>query len=141
MPTVSRRLPGWPRRLAGVFAVPFAWDGTPTALPTSARELVSAALVQRRRAVPPTALGALQAVVHTPYRGRGLSSHMLLALADAAARAGLRDLVAAIRPTGKHRHPLTPLARYAEWQPQDGLPRDRGCYAEPHVWMRHALSG
>src|SRR5687767_2264766 len=52
-------------------SVPFVWDGTPEGLPTSAVSMVELAREQRRAGARPTALGALQAVVHPERQGGG----------------------------------------------------------------------
>jgi len=41
-----------------------------------------------------------------------------------AARHGLGDLIAPVRPTWKSRYPLTPMERYVRWRRDDGLPFD-----------------
>ena len=53
---------------------------------------------------------------------------------DRARAAGLRALIACVRPTDKHRYPLIPSDRYAEWTRADGEPFD--------AWIRlHARLG
>jgi len=42
----------------------------------------------------------------------------------AAARHGLTTLIVPVRPTLKHRYPLTPMERYVEWKQSDGSPFD-----------------
>jgi hypothetical protein len=41
-----------------------------------------------------------------------------------ARRSGFGDLVAPVRPTLKHRYPLTSMERYLGWAREDGLPLD-----------------
>ena len=45
-------------------------------------------------------------------------------MATLAARHGLRALVAPVRPTLKHRYPLTSMARYVRWRGPVGAPVD-----------------
>jgi hypothetical protein len=45
---------------------------------------------------------------------------MLAAMREAVAARGLVDLVAPVRPSLKHRYPLTPIERYVEWRREDG---------------------
>ena len=85
---------------------------------------VFVALGHRRRGVPPTALGALQAVVNPAHQGGGLSVQMLQSMAGLAAARGVSDLFAPIRPTHKARYPLAPFERYVAWTRPDGLPLD-----------------
>jgi hypothetical protein len=49
---------------------------------------------------------------------------MLGAMHAAGRAAGYRAVIACVRPTEKHRYPLTPIERYAEWTRPDGLPFD-----------------
>jgi hypothetical protein len=55
---------------------------------------------------------------------RGLSATILQAMRATAAANGLTALIAPVRPTLKHRYPLTPMERYARWTRPDGLPFD-----------------
>jgi hypothetical protein len=105
-------------------AMPLAWDGTDADLPDGWDEQVlrSAADVDAGR--PPTALGAMLIVVGRDVRGGGLSGTMLGAMQAAARAAGYRAVIACVRPTEKHRYPLTTIERYAAWRRPDGLPFD-----------------
>ena len=105
-------------------AMPLAWDGTDADLPDSWDEQVlrSAADVDAGRA--PTALGAMLIVVGRGRRGSGLSGVMLGAMQAAGRAARYRAVIACVRPTEKHRYPLTPIQRYADWTRPDGLPFD-----------------
>jgi hypothetical protein len=49
---------------------------------------------------------------------------MLAAMQAAARLSGLRALIACVRPTLLARYPLTPIATYARWTREDGLPFD-----------------
>jgi GNAT superfamily N-acetyltransferase len=112
------------RHLAHGNAVPFAWNGRTASLPRSAAEMVDLALSHRRRGLRPTALGALQAVVHPEYQRAGLSTRMLQTMAARAADFGCAALFAPIRPTQKERYPLAPLADYVRWRRADGQALD-----------------
>ncbi len=115
-------------------AMPLAWDGTDDDLPDSWDEQVlrSAGDLDAGRA--PTALGAMLIVVGRQRRGGGLSGTMLGAMQAAGRAAGYRAVIACVRPTEKHRYPLTPIERYATWTRADGWPFD--------PWIRlHARLG
>lgn len=115
-------------------SIPFAWDGRPETLPDGVDGVLPLAFEQREAGVAPTAASALQAVVASPLRGRGLSGALIRGMAEAASRHGLSGLVAPVRPTWKARYPLIPMERYARWVRDDGLPFD--------PWMRiHARVG
>jgi hypothetical protein len=111
--------------------IPFRWDGSLEDLPRGIDAV-------GRRAVDdphtPTALSALAAEVATDQQGRGLSALVIGAMARVAHTAGLRSLVAPVRPSWKDRYPLTPIERYVRWERSDGLPFD--------PWLRvHARLG
>ena len=112
------------RHLAHGNLLPFAWDGTPEGLPHSAVEMVRRALHDRRHGIPPTVLGALQAVVDPAEQGAGLSVRMLQGMAGLAAALRLPDLVAPIRPTEKALDPLSSLDEYVARVRPDGMPAD-----------------
>ena len=70
------------------------------------------------------AVSAIAITIGVDQRGRGLSTRMLDAMRAAAAVRGVADLVAPVRPNGKHVYPLTAMERYVEWRRDDGLPVD-----------------
>ena len=71
-----------------------------------------------------TAVSALEIMVAPRLQRRGVSWLMLAALRDNARRLGFADLYAPLRPTDKHREPLTPFADYVARRREDGLPYD-----------------
>jgi GNAT superfamily N-acetyltransferase len=88
----------------------------------------------RERGERPDAVSALDISVRTDLQGKGLSSVMLAAMRDHAARRGFRELVAPVRPNRKHLEPHTPMAEYAYRTREDGLPYD--------AWLRvHVRAG
>jgi len=113
------------RTVARGRTIPFTWDKTLADLPAGIDALGLRALEEPG---PPTALSALAAEVATDQQGRGLSSLVIGAMADAARNAGLDSLVAPVRPNWKDRYPLIPIEEYATWLREDGLPFD--------PWMR-----
>lgn len=100
--------------------IPFEWDGDPAHLPDGIDGVLPAAASMFEAGRAPTAVSALQIVVRRDLRGRGLSTRCIAAMGDIAQDHGLTSLVAPVRPTLKHRYPLTPLARYARWRRADG---------------------
>jgi GNAT superfamily N-acetyltransferase len=111
--------------------IPFCWDGTLDDLP---RGIDAAGLRALGDARPANALSALSAEVAVSEQGRGLSRHILEAMAACARGVGLARLVAPVRPNHKDRHPTIPIERYSAWKTNEGLPFD--------PWMRvHARLG
>jgi hypothetical protein len=65
-------------------------------------------------------VSAIAITIGIDHRGLGLSRTMLTGMREAVAARGLSDLVAPVRPSQKHRYPLTPIERYVEWRRDDG---------------------
>jgi len=116
------------RPVARAFSVPFAFrDGTKgrDELPDGGWDAVICWADEDRRAGrTATAVSALEIVVVPRLQRRGSSRMMLGALRDNARRLGFVDLYAPLRPTDKHREPLTPFAEYVARRREDGLPYD-----------------
>jgi GNAT superfamily N-acetyltransferase len=68
----------------------------------------------------PDRLCALAILIDPDRQGGGLSRVMLEHMRGLASERGW-ELVAPVRPTLKHRYPLTPMERYIEWRREDGL--------------------
>jgi GNAT superfamily N-acetyltransferase len=82
----------------------------------------------------PVICSALEIMVRPEERGGGLSARMVAAMRDNVAGLGFRDLIAPVRPSGKHAHPTTPIDAYAYAVRDDGLPVD--------AWLRvHVRAG
>jgi GNAT superfamily N-acetyltransferase len=82
----------------------------------------------------PDTASAVEIAIGQEHRGGGLSHRMLAALREAARAAELTDLVAPVRPNGKHRYPELPMATYITMTREDGLPVD--------PWLRvHVRAG
>jgi hypothetical protein len=116
------------RPVARAFSLPFAFrDGTPgrDELPEGGWDTVIRWADEDRRAGrPATAVSALEIMVAPRLHQRGISRLMLTALHDNTRRLGFAGLYAPLRPTDKHREPLTPFADYVARQRGDGLPHD-----------------
>jgi hypothetical protein len=110
--------------LAQGHTIPCRWDGTVEGLPAGIDGLVEDAFALREAGGTPNALSALAIEIPPAHQRRGLSEPMLAGMRDIAARHGLADLIAPLRPTWKERYPLTPIDRYAAWTREDGLPFD-----------------
>jgi GNAT superfamily N-acetyltransferase len=68
----------------------------------------------------PDRLCAIAILIDPDHQGAGLSRLMLEHMRGLAAERGW-DLVAPVRPTLKHRYPLTPIEHYLQWRRADGL--------------------
>ena len=72
----------------------------------------------------PTVLCALGITIAPEYRGRGLSRRMIERMAELGRVHGLDTSIAPVRPTLKHRYPLTPIERYLVAARPDGTHLD-----------------
>jgi GNAT superfamily N-acetyltransferase len=117
-------------------SVPFAL-GVPDrgALPaTGWDEVLIWAFADHRRGTRPDRVSAIEIAVRPDHLRRGLSAVMLTAMRRNARSRGFTELVAPIRPTGKHREPACSMAEYARRTRGDGLPAD--------PWLRtHVQAG
>jgi GNAT superfamily N-acetyltransferase len=97
----------------------------PEALPDTGWDWVmeQGALAARNN-TPVDALSALAVSIPPAYRGTGLASCMLEAMKPPARRAGLKSMVAPVRPTHKSLYPLQNFATYCSWRRDDKLPFD-----------------
>ena len=110
--------------VAAGFTIPIAWNGTTRDLPSGLDGVLEQGVRDRGRRRKPTTLSALLAVVSPQARAQGLSREVVQAMKTLAERHELRELIAPVRPTLKHRYPLTPMSRYVRWTRPDGAPFD-----------------
>jgi hypothetical protein len=104
--------------------IPFVWGGSVEDLGDGIDDVIQRGFRDREAEGTPTALSALLGVVAPAWRSKGVSGDIVLAMGEIAARHGLDDLVAPVRPNRKRDYPLTPIERYIRWTREDGLPFD-----------------
>jgi len=116
------------RPVARAFSVPFAFPdaarGRETLPDGGWDQVILWAHRDQFAGVRATAVSALEIMVAPRLHGRGISRVMLAALRDNARRLGFSDLYGPLRPTDKHREPLTPFGEYVARRREDGLPYD-----------------
>jgi GNAT superfamily N-acetyltransferase len=100
-------------------AVPAWWDGEPASLLDGGLDAVVEARFPES-APEPNVLCALQILIAPERRGQSLSTSMIRRMAEIGREHGLDPLIAPVRPTLKHRYPLTPMERYIRWRRPDG---------------------
>jgi GNAT superfamily N-acetyltransferase len=108
-----------------VHSVPMSWDGTIENLPLRGWDAVlerafASAFVESECQT----VSLIEAFLSPHYAGRGLSSKILVAAKENAARMGYRDLLGPIRPTGKAAFPHESMLTYIARLDGDGLPVD-----------------
>ena len=113
--------------------MPVRWDGTAAGLPGGVDDAVEqgAALADGEA----DTLCAIVAVLDPAARGRRLSSLVIDAMRSAAAAAGMKALIAPVRPTLKENYPLTAIESYATWR------RDDGRLFDPWLRVHERLGG
>jgi GNAT superfamily N-acetyltransferase len=104
-------------------AIPAAWDGDTASLPDGGFDAVIEARFAQEP-LTPTVLCALGIQIAPECRGQGLSRRMIERMAEIGRAHGLDTLIAPVRPTRKHRYPLTPIERYLSWRRPDGTHLD-----------------
>ena len=99
--------------------MPVRWDGTLDGLPGGVDDatLQAVALADGEA----DTLSAMVASLDPRVRGQGLSRLIIDGMRHAAAAAGLKALIAPVRPTLKQLYPLVPMERYVGWRREDGL--------------------
>jgi GNAT superfamily N-acetyltransferase len=103
--------------VAELHSIPTPWDGSGEDLPVGWDEAFLRAFESGREA---DVLCALAISVRPDRQAQGLAARMLEEMRATAARGGLRELIAPVRPTLKARYPLIPIERYLTWRREDG---------------------
>lgn len=122
--------------VARAFFIPLAWDGADwEELPDDGwDEAIRRGTADRDAGRAPTIASALEIGIVPARRRGGLSGLMLCAMRGAVRALGLHDLVAPVRPSGKHLEPRVPIEEYVARTTDEGLPAD--------PWLRvHARAG
>ena len=111
--------------VAAANSLALAWDGPDEELPETGWNwvMLQAAADQDARKQPLTG-SALGVAINPAYQGRHLSQVALRAMKQLFVDAGLRRMLAPVRPTWKPRYPLIPMREYCHWTNAEGLPFD-----------------
>ena len=125
--------------LANAWAVPFRWDSTAADLPEGYDGAPIRAVQGHDAGVVPSTLCVMAAAVANGVAARGLAAAVLRGLRERAGEAGLEHVIVPVRPTLKHRYPLTPMVEYARWRRNDNLSIDP--WIRTHERMGAAIIG
>ncbi|SCF96227.1 hypothetical protein GA0115255_113145 [Streptomyces sp. Ncost-T6T-2b] len=108
--------------VARAYSVPFVLDAPGRGeLPVGGWDrMLLWAFADLRRGRTPDTVGAIEITVATGHQGKGISGRMLAALRDNARRQGFREVVAPVRPSGKHVKAGLPMEEYARLTRPDG---------------------
>ncbi|MBV9058838.1 MAG: hypothetical protein JOZ09_06730 [Pseudonocardiales bacterium] len=110
--------------LAEGHSIPVAWGGELADLGPGIDASIAAGFALHAEGGSASALCALAAEIPPRHRERRLASVILEQMRALASSAGLRSLIAPVRPNWKQRYPLTPIERYVTWVRPDGSPFD-----------------
>lgn len=123
--------------VARAFSVPFCLDAKGRGeLPARGwDEVLLWAFSDLRHGRKPDTVSAIEVTVDKSALGQGVSGRMLAAMRDNAARLGFSEVVAPVRPNGKHLEVESSIHEYAfRTREADGLPHD--------PWLRvHVRAG
>ena len=125
--------------LANAWAIPIRWDCTAADLPDGYDGALVRAVHGHDTGVVPNTLCVMAAAVADGATARGLAAAVLGGLRERAGAAGLEHVIVPVRPTLKHRYPLTPMAEYARWRRADNLSIDP--WIRTHQRMGAAVIG
>lgn len=110
--------------VAAGWGVPIRWSGEVVDLPSGYTDSLRRSIDLRAESRQPDTFVICAGVVHPGHKGTGMATSLIRALKDLAACEGLTRVIAPLRPTLKHRYPLTDIGQYATWTRDDGLPFD-----------------
>ena len=105
-------------------AVPVPWEPRRVSLPARGWDATVEAAAYAQAGASQQTVSLLEAAVHPERQGEGLSSVMLSMARTRLAEAGVVDLIAPVRPTGKGPEPTVPMSEYAGRRRADNLPAD-----------------
>jgi GNAT superfamily N-acetyltransferase len=123
-------------RVAGMGnSFPLRWDASLDNLPERGWDWAfEEAVENHKQAITPNVHCAIQIVVRPDYQSQGLSMPMVQAVRAVTKSKGLHSLIIPLRPSEKHKYPLTSLDDYVTWKTERDLPLD--------PWLRvHVRAG
>lgn len=121
------------------WGVPITWDGTAENLPGGYSDVLQQAVTGHQAGAAPDTLVVCAAQVRPDATGSGHAVAVLKGLIETGQTVGLPKVVAPLRPTAKHRYPLTPIEDYAGWTRTDGSAFDP--WLRTHLRMGAQLLG
>jgi GNAT superfamily N-acetyltransferase len=119
-------LEGSSKEVVGIAnSVPLAWDLALGDLPDGGWDWALAKSVEDHASgLVPNLMCAIQIAIAPSFQRKGLSNLFLDRMRELARSKGFDTLVAPVRPSSKHRYPLSAISSYITWTRPDGLPYD-----------------
>lgn len=117
-------------------SIPTFWDGNNDHLPAGYDDALEYSVMyyQNNGKGNWNTLIGTSVTVFKDYRNLGLSGFCIQAMKTLCSNNGFGNLIIPVRPTLKHRYPLTDIDEYIRWSDSNGLPFD--------PWIRtHISSG
>ena len=106
-------------------SIPLVWEGRPEDLPDEGWDwALRRGIDNFREGNRPNILCALQIVVFSEHRGQQLSGGVVKAMKRIGREAGLKGMIAPVRPNRKAEFPLESMETYITRTGPDGLPFD-----------------
>jgi hypothetical protein len=106
------------------WGVPIRWSGDLDDLPSGYTDTTRRAVALHETGGEPDTFVICGGLAHPQRKGTGLAGALITALIALADREGWPRVIAPLRPTLKHRYPLTAIDDYAAWFRVDGEPFD-----------------
>jgi GNAT superfamily N-acetyltransferase len=116
-------------------SVPLSWAGSVEDLPDEGWDwAMTKSAADHAHGLQPNTLCGIQISITPDFQGQGLSRIMLREMVALARSKGLPRVIIPVRPSLKHRYPLTTIDSYIQWMTAEGLPFD--------PWLRvHVRNG
>ncbi|RKX25750.1 MAG: GNAT family N-acetyltransferase [Candidatus Zixiibacteriota bacterium] len=106
-------------------SIPIQWDRPIEDLPDNGWDwALTKGIDDLRAGRESNILCALQIVVFSPYRGKGISTRVVAAMKRIGSESGLSGMIAPVRPNLKCHYPGTPIKDYIAWTDKNGSPFD-----------------
>jgi len=114
------------QRVAGITnSVPLSWRGSLEELPDEGWDWAMVKSAEDYvQGIQPNLLCGIQISIVPDFQGQGLSKIILAEMVALARSKGYPRVIVPVRPSLKHRYPLTPIDAYIRWTTADGLPFD-----------------
>ena len=116
-------------------SIPIHWTGNFDALPAGGLDwAMGKAVADHKQGLKPNLLVAVQILINSDLRSKGLSYELLDQMKGIARDNGFPHIALPVRPTKKHLYPLVSMEEYIKWTNAENEPYD--------PWLRvHTKSG
>lgn len=106
---------------ASGWGVPIRWTEEVTDLPSGYTDALRRAIRESETKIQPNTLVICAGIVNPTLARKGLAGELIIALKGLAVASNLSHVIVPLRPTLKHRYPLTPIETYSQWVRPDGV--------------------